>query len=156
MQQQHKKVFFDLYSMKHLDSEWLVWLHTGQKEIQSPWSVNFNKTTDKERLEYMDFPSKSYTKLASRTWCLSCLWTVNATRILHPIPYLFNNSQTVAFSGLSNLWNVTYIPQTYQSCSPNDDMCLFQPFACWAVGEKEKEGCCSSNTIDCYWYVDSG
>lgn len=62
------------------------------------------------------------------------------THILHPIPYLFNNSQTVAFSGLSNLWNVTYIPQTHHSCYPTDDMCLFRPSACWAVGEKEREG----------------
>lgn len=62
------------------------------------------------------------------------------THILHPIPYLFNNSQTVAFSGLSNLWNVTYIPQTHHSCYPTDDMCLFRPSACWAVGEKQREG----------------
>lgn len=34
-------------------------------------------------------------------------------------------------------------------------MCLFRPFACWAVGEMEKEGCHFSNTIDCYWHVDS-
>lgn len=62
------------------------------------------------------------------------------THILHPIPYLFNNSQTVAFSVLSNLWNVTYIPQTHHSCYPTDDMCLFRPFACWAEGEEEGKG----------------
>lgn len=62
------------------------------------------------------------------------------THILHPIPYLFNNSQTVAFSGLSNLWNVTYISQTHHSCYPTDDMCLFRPFACWARGGRKGRG----------------
>lgn len=46
----------------------------------------------------------------------SVLWTLLNSKCysltLRSIPYFFNYSQTLAFSVLSNLWNVTYIPQT--------------------------------------------
>lgn len=88
------------------------------------------------------------------------------TQTLRSIPYLFNNSQTAAFSVLSNLWNVTYIPQTHHSCYPPDDV-FIQAFSCCSESETKLKGvtfqklliCIDTLTVDKqalhFWYKRS-
>lgn len=76
------------------------------------------------------------------------------TQTLRSIPYLFNNSQTAAFSVLSNLWNVTYIPQTHHSCYPPDDV-FIQAFCSLQRVRNETERRHIKKIIDLYRHTYS-
>lgn len=77
------------------------------------------------------------------------------THILHPIPYLFNNLQTVAFSGLFKPLKCNLHPTNTPFLLSNWWHVFIPALSLLKGGRKGTERLHTSKIIDCHWQVYS-